>query len=319
MTSPDTRLTRRAFTGAAVGGAAALAAAVSFSGRTFAQSATPAASPVPLTSINPNLPTIKIVASDQVFNITVPGGGVVEGQFDVQLVNETTNTIANANFVKLPDGTSVGDFTSVLSKSFKGEGGDLPDWWKTASFAGGSVVAPGHSAQSILDLSAGQWVVFSSTPAATQSPQVISVASLADAAAASGAATPAAGATPVLGVTQGDNTISISDTGITTETPPTSSQKLWRVSNTSTTQVVDLVVLKVEAGADPVALAAAYASGGTVNGLAVAGAGTLSAGASDYIGGALEAGTYALFSSLPDSAKGGLQSANGVATLVTIA
>ncbi|MGB3305421.1 MAG: hypothetical protein WBA63_04485 [Thermomicrobiales bacterium] len=313
----------RVFAFVVMGVVLALVASMTFVGRTYAQDATPAASEAPV-SIAPDLPTITVTATETVYRVSVPAGGVVEGDFVVELINETGNTIANANFVKLPEDVSVGDFSSVLSKSFKGQGGELPAWWAGANteFVGGTFAAPGYTSQAIVTLSAGQWVIFSSNPAGVQPVQAISVAAPA---AEEGAATPAAGATPVTEATPigsglpSDNQITITDSGFETATAPAAGSQVWQVTN-STDQVRDMVVVKVEGEIDEAsatALAAALSSGDTVNGLVVGGSGALSPDRIAFAGLTLESGTYVIFISMPD-ANGGLQSANGAVTIVTV-
>lgn len=307
----------------------ALVASMSFVGRSFAQNATPAATPAAAEapkSIAPDLAMITITAKEDVFSIAVPSDGVIEGNFVVELTNQTANKIVNANFVKLPEGTSVGDFTSVLAKSFKGEGGELPAWWNSAdaTFAGGTFAAPGYTSQSIVDLSAGRWVVFSSNPAGVQSAQVINVVTAAEAkgepvATPVPGATPVAEASPVAKSLPSDNQFTISDSGFDTASNLSAGQKVFEVTN-STNQVRDLVIVKVEGTVDEAAateLAGAFSRGDTVNGLVVGGVGTLSPKGVAYAGGALESGTYVVFSSLPD-ASGGLQSAHGAVKVVTV-
>lgn len=291
----------------------------------FAQSATPAATPAavePPTSIAPDLQTITVTANDGIYKIVVPGGGLVEGDFVIELVNATPNNIANVNFVMLPEDVGVGDFTSLLAKAFKGEGGELPAWFAsdTAKFAGGGFAAPGNTTQTIVTLPAGRWVAFSSNPGGNQSAQVISVSAPepAEAPAGTPAATPVMVASPVVEAFPSDNTITLAAGGITLASDPTSAQAVWKVTNTST-EVMDVVLVKeVTETIDPATVAAALSSGGTVNGLVVAGSGALSPNGTAYIGATLEAGNYAVFSSLP-AAAGGLQSAAGAATTITVA
>ncbi|MGN6033180.1 MAG: hypothetical protein ACTHQE_16120 [Thermomicrobiales bacterium] len=309
---------------AAVAGSVATVAAASttsFGRLVAAQDATPAATPAAPVSIAPDLQTITVTANDGVYNIATPSAGLLEGDTVIELVNATPNNIANVNFVMLPEDVSVGDFTSVLSTAFKGEGGTLPEWFATdaALFAGGAFAAPGYTTQTIVTLKAGRWVAFSSNPGSNQSAQVISV-SAPEPAEDTGTpeASPVAEASPVVESRPSDNTITLAADGISLASEPTTSQAIWKVTNTSS-EVMDVVLVKeVDTAIDPVAIAAALSSGGTVNGLVVAGSGALSPNATSYIGGTLEAGTYAVFSSLP-AAGGGLQSAAGAATSITVA
>ncbi|MGI8404896.1 MAG: hypothetical protein ACR2OE_09075 [Thermomicrobiales bacterium] len=323
------RSTDRVFVIVVMGLVLALVASMSLVGRSFAQSATPAATPaaaVAPVSIAPDLAVITVTAKEDVFSIAVPTSGVIEGDFAVELVNKTANKITNANFVKLPEGTSVGDFTSVLAKAFKGEGGELPAWWSSAkaTFAGGTFAAPGNTSQSIVNLSAGRWVVFSSNPAGVQSAQVINVVTAAEANGETAAtpvpgATPVAAASPVAKSLPSDNQFTITGSGFDTASDLSAGQKVFEVTNT-TNQVRDLVIIKVEGTVDEAAatkLAGAFSRGDTVNGLVVGGVGALSPHGVAYAGAALESGTYVIFSSLPD-ASGGLQSAHGAVKVVTV-
>jgi len=320
------RSSDRFFAMVAMSLALALIVSLSLVGRSFAQDATPAATPEVPESIAPDIAVITVTAKEDVFSIAVPADGVIEGNFVIELVNATANNIANVNFVKLPADTSVGDFTSVLGKSFKGEGGELPAWWNgaDATFAGGTFASPGSTTQSIVNLSAGRWVVFSSNPGGVQSAQVINVVTAAEANGEVAAtpvpgATPVAEASPVAASLPSDDQIMITTSGFEPASAPTADQKIWEVKNNSD-QVHDLVVVKVEGDVDATAaaaLAASFSRGDAVNGLVVGGIGALSPNGVGYVGVKLEAGTYVIFSSLPD-AKGGLQSANGAVTVVTI-
>jgi hypothetical protein len=305
---------------AAVAGSVAATVSGSFGNLVAAQSATPAATPAAPVSIAPDLPTVTVTANDGIFAIATPPAGLVAGDVVIELVNATENNIANVNFVKLPDDVSVGDFTSLLHSAFQGEGGTLPEWFAsdTALFAGGAFAAPGHTSQTIITLAEGKWVAFSSNPGGNQSAQVITVSAPEPAEeAGTPEATPVAAASPVVEARPSDNTITLAADGITLGSEPTSSQMIWKVTNTST-EVMDVVLVKeVDEALDPATIAAAVSSGGTVNGLVVAGSGALSPNVSAYIGGMLEAGNYAVFSSLP-AAAGGLQSAAGAATTITV-
>lgn len=300
----------------------ATTAAGSFGSLVAAQSATPAATPAAPVSIAPDLPTMTVTAQDGVFSIATPGAGLYAGDVIVELVNATENNVANVNFVKLPEDVSVGDFTSLLHTAFQGEGGTLPEWFasNTAHFTGGAFAAPGRTAQTIVTLMEGKWVAFSSNPGGNQSAQVLTVSAPEGQEEAAGTpeATPMAVASPVVEARPSDNTITLAAGSITLASDPTSSQMIWKVTNTST-EVMDVVLVQeVNETLDPATIAAAVSSGGTVNGLVVAGSGALSPNATSYIGGMLEAGTYAVFSSLP-AATGGLQSAAGAATSITVA
>jgi hypothetical protein len=219
----------------------------------------------------------------------------------------------------------VGDLTSALGTSFKGEGGTLPDWWGSATFAGGNLAAGGQTTHTLAYLTPGKWVIFSTNPAAVQSPSVFTILTPEEAEANYGiapAATPVAtpGASPVAGtqapegVTATAN-IDLTDTGIEPAGEvPASGPIVAEVTN-SGEQVHELVLVKTDQPVDDAgatALATSYAKGEALTGATVVGGvGTLGAGQTAYMSATLEPGTYVFFSTLPD-ANGGLQSDAGL-------
>lgn len=311
----------RSFAMLLVGVVMALVAVLPFAGSAGAQDATPAAEGLGL-----DLPEIQITASDTTFS--VQGSAILEGWTIITLVNES-QAPAVANLARLPEGQSVGDLTTVLSQSFKGEGGELPEWWADSTFGGGAWADAGVTTQSVVYLTPGQWVLFSTNPAAVQPAQTITVLTAQEALDAYGiepAATPVGGeatpvgATPVVEGLPADNQVSIADGAVEAASSPTSGQQLWQVTNNSA-QVADLVVYSVDSELDDAAaadLATSVASGESPDGATLSGGvGTLSAGGTAYLGANLEAGTYVAFSTQPDSA-GEIQASNGVVLVFTV-
>lgn len=297
----------------------------------FAQDATPAASPAAGPDPFANLENrFEIQVNDGTFVPKVPGA-LAEGWYVIDVVN-TTDAIASANLGSLPEGVALGDLTSALNQSFKGQGGELPEWWANTTFAGGAAVAPGETSSVLVYLVPGEWTVFSTNPASAQSPASFSVltpqelednygiAQEATPAAASPVASPVA-AGPALpdGITPAVM-VSVTDSAVSPSAIPASGQQLVQVTNDGD-QVHDLVMIHSPESLDEAAaynLITAYLTTGDLGGAhLLGGAGTLSPGASEVVNVNLMAGgTTILFSTLPD-ANGGIQVDNGVWVIFT--
>lgn len=298
-------------------------------GMAAAQDASPVATPETDALAAAGLPEISITARETTFSPSVPGA-MVEGWYLMTLINET-DVLASANIGMLPVDQTVGSLTSALSTAFKGEGGELPEWWGSATFAGGNVAAGGETTRTLAYLTPGKWVIFSTNPAAVQSPSVFTILTPDEAEANYGiapAATPVAtpGASPVAaaqapaGVTA-TATIDVSDAAIQPAgEPPAAGPIVAQVTNNGE-QVHELVLVKTDQPVDDAgatALATSYAKGEALTGATVVGGiGTLGAGQTAYMSITLEPGTYMFFSALPD-ANGGLQSDAGLVLTFSI-
>jgi len=295
-------------------------------GYAAAQDATPVASPEAASALAASgLPEITVTAKETIFSPKVPGA-MLEGWYLITLVNDT-DAVSSANLVMLPEGQTVGALTSLVSTAFQGEGGELPEWWTSATFAGGNVAAAGETTQTLAYLTPGKWAIFSSNPAAVQSPSVFTILTPEEAEANYGIApaTPtaspvAAGAPAPAGVTAG-STIDVNDTAITPAgAPPAAGEVVAEVTN-SGEQVHELILVKTDQQVDDAgaaALATSYAKGEALTGATVVGVlGTLGPGQTAYFATTLEPGTYVFFSSLPD-ANGGLQSDAGLVLAFSI-
>lgn len=314
MRSDSVQRRNRSVVGLVLGVVMALVAMLPFAGHVGAQDATPIAEELGL-----DLPVVNITAQESVLSISVTPP-VLEGWTLISLVNES-EAAAGVNLALLPEEQSVGDLTSVVSESFAGEGGELPDWWSDATFGGGAYAAPGETSQGVVYLTPGQWAVFSTNPAAVQPAQTITVATVDEAAENYGVepeATPVAatpvGATPVVEGLEADGEIAITDGAFDIANGPEAGEQLWQVMNDGE-QVADLILfstdeeLDEEGAAD---LATAFAAGEATDGATlVGGVGALSSGGTAYLPVNLEPGNYVIVSTQPD-ADGGLQASNGL-------
>lgn len=319
MVSDMNRLSRRSFGAISLG---AVATATTFRA-VSAQDASPAASPAAEEAAglfeSLGLPTLDITAQEFVFAISNPGA-LAEGWYVVNLINES-EAVASLNLALLPEGTTGGDLSALKSQVFTGEGGELPEWWDATMFAGGTVAAAGETSSAVVYLSPGQWTAFSTNPASQQSPanlRILTPEELEanygivpeDAASATPGASPVASPVAVSapeGLTP-SITLGVSDSGFNPSGAPTAGEQAIEVVNEGE-QVHDVVMLHTtetvdEASAGSMALS--WVRGEEVTATPVGGVGTLSAGATAYAALTAEAGTYLVFSSLPD-ANGGLQ------------
>lgn len=269
------------------------------------------------------LTEIVLTAEQYTFTTGVPGA-MGEGWYIITLKN-STDAVASANLVLLPEGTSGGDLSAVVSDSFQGEGGELPEWWSAATFVGGNVAAPGESTSTLAYLTPGKWFMFSSNPASTQTPSSFLVqtpeeleANYGIAASATPAASPVvAGAAAPEGVVA-TVSLDLSDTGIAPSGAPAGGPQILQATN-SGEQVHDFIVLHTEDTLDEAgaaSLAASWMKGEETNAKAVGGVGMLSPGLTAFSAIDVQPGTYAAFSSLPDT-NGGLQVDNGLVVIFT--
>lgn len=312
------RISRRSFGVLAAGSAAALAT-VRFAG---AQDATPAA-PASIFSGLADLQAVDVTATDMLIKAKI-AGCFGEAWYVFNFTNESATPVS-FNLGSVPEGITVGDLTSTKTKAFTGEGGELPDWWTDAVFAGGLTVEPGETRSSVVFLTKGSWAVFNTYSASRQAPAtflVEDVAGLIDTgcmAPLDETATPEA--TPTIdeqantapaGLPVGMD-LEVTDTGFVATKSPIVGTLVLGVKNTGT-QPYDLIVLKAADAVDSTAavdLATSWLKGEETGAMVVGGVGALSVNRTAYTEINVEAGSYVAFSSMPD-VTGGLQLDKGL-------
>lgn len=326
MVAHNDRFSRRTFTALGLGASVGLLAATR---SVTAQDASPAALDAgPFADTE--LVEIVITADQYTFSASVPGA-MGEGWYIVTLVNET-ESVADVSLGLLPEGTTGSDLSSAVSTVFQGEGGELPEWWDSALFAGGSVTSPGESNSSLVYLTPGQWYMFSTNPASAQSPASFLIQSAEELeanygiVAATPIASPVVAATPLaspVGAPEGvaaTLSIDLADTEIVLpQGVPASGQHVIQVTNAGD-QAHDLVILQTEETLEEesaAALATSWIRGEETDATVVGGVGTLSPGWTAFTAVDVQPGNYLLFSSLPD-ANGGLQVDAGLLTSFTV-
>ncbi len=326
MVAHNDRFSRRTFAALGLGASAGLIAATR---SVTAQDASPTASPE-VAEVggfeNTGFTEIVVAAEQLTFNASIPGA-MGEGWYTFTLVNET-ESVADLNLGLLPEGTTGSDLSSTLATAFQGEGGELPEWWSSAMFAGGAVAGPGESTSSLVYLTPGKWYMFSANPASTQSPASFLIQTAEELEANYGiVATPTAspvgvatpGATPEIaglvnpeGVTAAVS-IEVTENQIVPNGAPTGGQQVLQITNAGD-QVRDIIILQTEETLDEagaVALATSWIRGEETNATVAGGVGALSPGWTAFTEVDVQPGNYVVFSAMPD-ANGGLQVENGI-------
>ena len=332
MVAHNDRFSRRTFTALGLGASAGLLAATR---SVTAQDASPAPSPA-VADVGPfegtGFTEIVVTADQYTFGAAVPGS-MGEGWYVITLVNET-ETVADANLALLPEGTTGGDLSTAVSRIFQGEGGELPEWWSSALFAGGSVAGPGDSTSSLVYLTPGKWYLFNTNPAAEQSPASFLIQTPEELEATAGIiATPTAspvgvgtpGATPeIVGLVNPEGVVAavvleVTENQIVPNGAPTGGEQILQIANTGD-QVRDLIILQTEEALDEesaLALATSWIRGEKTNAMVAGGVGTLSPGWTAFTAVDVQPGNYVVFSAVPD-ADGGLQVEKGIITTFSV-
>jgi len=323
MVSKPARVRDRSVAALLLGVVMALVAVLPFAGSAAAQEATPeAAEPTGLAALG--LQEITVDAQASIYSMTYPTP-LVEGWTLVTLVNSSESP-AVVNFAKLPDEQNAGELSSAVFGAFQGTGGELPEWWANATFAGGAWAGVGETTQTAIYLTPGKWNGFSTNPLSVQPIQTVVVATAEEAFINYGVgedpslATPAAVASPVAEGLTSDGTVSITDGAYSLGADPVAGPQIWEVTNDSS-QVSEIVLVSVDydiPAEEAVLWVETFAAGDLGNAVIENGSGLLSPGASAYVSLDLAPGTYVLYSTAPDAA-GGIQSSNGLNLVFTIA
>jgi hypothetical protein len=253
---------------------------------------------------------------------------IAAGRYLVTLASaEDVEFGAAVEFLLLPEGVAFADFAALLegfqdaamapmasppagegeaSPVAGGAGPAVPEWYFATYLAGGVAADPGFSAQVVLDLRPGTYVVWPGEPGASQAPVELRV-------------TGEAGATPTAAEPAADATITMYEYGFTVEGELTAGPQVLKITNVGAQPHFTIMVRPEE----PVTreqvkalLEAELAGMSTADAAAAAGvsdpeqwalaayAGTLSRGATEWIPVELEPGPYVLVCFVPDLASG---------------
>lgn len=97
------------------------------------------------------------------------------GRYVLSVTNaydDVPDDTAGAALLRLPDGIDAADFIALAAE----DAGAWPaDWYYETTLAGGAYAALGETAYAVIDLSAGEWMLWSEAPGSPQEPVPITV------------------------------------------------------------------------------------------------------------------------------------------------
>lgn len=318
----NSRLNRRTLGGLAVGAAATSGLAYLAS----AQDATPDAeedvdaSPVAIPTLAEieDARQVNVVVNNRSYSLFV-GDANQPGWF-VFNVENASEADASLNLALLPEGASVGDFTSALWQLSNGNTEELPEWFGDVVYAGGTYAPVGGTNSVLVNLEAGEWVIFSNLAVSNQSVTTFQV--LGDEDSVAMGLEPVA--TPEGGIVAPEGfgstfTVSVADGSISADSAPAAGFNIIGVRNDASSAANFVLLHSVEGVEEGAAVdfAAAYLAGEATDAHLVGGMGALSPDAYGYIELTAEAGTYVGFSSLLD-ADGGSQLESGAVVVFNV-
>jgi hypothetical protein len=130
-----------------------------------------------MASANPfadlSLPEIAVTITNDAF-ANVPDR-LAAGRYVLSVTNafhDSAEETSGAALLRLPDDVGVNEFIASVQDD---EGAWPPDWYYAASLAGGAYANQGATAFAVIDLTAGNWILWSEAPGAPQAPVPISV------------------------------------------------------------------------------------------------------------------------------------------------
>lgn len=318
----NNRLNRRTLGGITIGAAATGSLAYLVSAQDATPEVAPDGSATPVAAA-----TLAELESASQVDITVNNGSYAvfvagENQPGWYVFNVTNASESDASFnlAKLPEGTETGQFTSDLFQVMSGNATELPAYFAETEFAGGTYVPVGGSNSTLVNLTSGEWVIFSAHAGSNQGATTIQVLSAEDNAAMGieAAATPEGGEVAPEGFGS-SFTVSVSDSSISADAAPVVGMNTLGVRNDASGPASFVVLHSTEAvdAAAAADLAKAWIAGEEVSATLVGGMGVLSPSAYGYIELNAEAGTVIGFSSLTN-ATGGSQVDDGAIIVVPV-
>lgn len=302
----NSRINRRTLGGLAAG----TAATAGFARLALAQDATPEAEvdvdAIPTAQATlpelENVPQVNVVANNRSYAVYV-GGENQPGWYVFNLENASESD-ASLNLARLPEDASISEFNSAMWQISNGNVDELPEWFGDVTYAGGTFAAVGETNSALVNLDAGEWVLFSSLAASAQNATTIQVLSADETTALGGEPV----ATPVGGVMAPEGfgstfTVSVGDGSINADSSPGVGYNVIGVRNDATSAANFVVLHSTESVDDAAAadLATAFLAGEATDANLAGGMGALSSDAYGYIELEAEAGTYIGFSSMLDA------------------
>lgn len=255
------------------------------------------------------LPELTVTVTDEGYAVSPPT--TTAGWTLVTLENQRNEGDTSADIMLLPQGETIEGLLGSLAASFATPTAGPPTWIFESTFAGAPWTLAGASSQAVVDLSAGEWAVYSPEPLA---PATLTVTE-----ARGGATAPPA--------VEADVEVTMQEfafVGLDTAVPV--GQQIWKVTNAGrqphlvtfgrlpegTTQAQFMDGLMA-------AMSGAPADGDNLASMpTVGGCSTLSADRSLYLSLDLAAGTYGAVCFFPDEQSGAPHVAMGMAQVFTV-
>jgi hypothetical protein len=197
----------------------------------WTQDASPAAG---LALAGLGLPEVAITVTDVGFQAPaqIPAGRVL------LTATNAGGQPADVNLALPPPGVSLADVASLFGPpaataaaddSLAGEDG-VPRWIYEATWAGGPIVPPGETVQTVVELVPGAWILLNDAPSPPQVPQPITVGGDAGGTAGAGASPAATAWEPVA-----DVAVELQEyTFVGLDRPVPAGLQTWRITNTGT-------------------------------------------------------------------------------------
>ncbi|MGH2615343.1 MAG: hypothetical protein ACRDJC_08895 [Thermomicrobiales bacterium] len=147
--------------------------------RAEAQDIPPAGDENPFAELE--LPTIAVTITNDAFTGVPPT--LPAGRYLLSVTNEfsaTDEETEGAAFLRLPEGRSAADFIREMAPAEPDASGEeavgsLPSWYGETTLAGGPYAFLGETAYAVVDLTAGEWILWSEAPGAPQAPVPVTV------------------------------------------------------------------------------------------------------------------------------------------------
>ncbi|HEY7034729.1 MAG TPA: hypothetical protein VH482_25545 [Thermomicrobiales bacterium] len=255
------------------------------------------------------LPEIKITMTDAGFTVTPKE--TTAGWTLVTFTNSSSEEDDAADIVLIPSGMTADDINNSLATPTP----SAPSWAFQTTFAGGPFAGKGKTTQDVVNLTAGDWYIFSGGE-----PQF---------AADTLTVTAGASASPVAGALTADVEVSLQEyTFLGLEKPVPAGSHLWKVTNTGK-QPHLMIITALPSGitteqlqASMTAMMTGTPTAGAVdigNAPFAGGCATISVGTSLYLPLDLAAGTYGALCFFPDEETGAPHALMGMAVAFTVA
>lgn len=264
------------------------------------------------------VPQVNVVANNSSYAVYI-GGENQPGWYVFNLENASDSDAA-LSLARLPEGVSISEFNSFQFQMSSGTLEAMPEWLADATFAGGTYAAVGETNSVLVNLDAGEWVLYSDLAVSTQNVTTIQVLS-ADETTALGVepvATPEGGLVAPEGFGS-TFTVSIRDIAIDADSTPGVGYNVIGVRNDADmpANFVLLRTSEVANQAEAGEVAMAYLAGEESDANLAGGMSVLGPDAYGYIELEAEAGTYIAFSSAVNM-TGGVQIEDGVVTIFNV-